>query len=140
MISAYAWKVEEKNSLFRVQIETNDYRHSSKIMNYMMKENLFSLSGEGFDRKEKKIIIFTKKFKSSYLFIKWAKQFPWELKEINLKNKMICLNCPKKEKKLKPLKVKKMKIPKRDKSMKYKRQCKLCKEYGHTVKTCRKNK
>lgn len=82
-MEALAWKEPRKDGdfFYRLQVNNIDGRSITKIKKICSDWNA---GGYGWNRGNKyKILLFSRAFKSRRAWLKWAKQFPYKLIELN---------------------------------------------------------
>tara|TARA_R110001583_G_scaffold16625_8_gene68149 strand:+ start:693 stop:1037 length:345 start_codon:yes stop_codon:yes gene_type:complete len=82
-VKASAWKEPRRGTSFfyKLQIENIDGRSLEKIKKICVE---WKCGGYGWNIDNKyKILLFSKSFKSKAAWLKWAKQFPYKLVELN---------------------------------------------------------
>jgi hypothetical protein len=87
-----AWKQltdADKNCVYKLQVEGDMSSREKKKVLIELKE--WEEVGYGWKDKTE-ICLFSRKFKDKESFIKWAKQFPYELKEVNRNGKKKKIN------------------------------------------------
>ncbi len=88
-MKAIAWKLEtanKKDCVYRIQVEELKGKRTLKKVYKIL--DTWQFSAEGYDARESgKILIFSKKFKNSAEWLKWAKEVPLNLIELNSKGR-----------------------------------------------------
>lgn len=91
-VQAKIWKVysNEEGNHYHLQIEgIEGKRTKNKILSFVTD---WKEVGHGWDSDSKETLLLSRKFKEKSSWIEWAKQFPFELKEVNRNGKIKKIN------------------------------------------------
>lgn len=91
-VEAKIWKVysNEEGSHYHLQIEGIEGKKiKNKVLSYVTE---WKQVGHGWNSEQKETLLLSRKFKEKSSCVEWAKQFPFDIKEVNRNGKIKKIN------------------------------------------------